>query len=45
METIPISIPSNLWYIARPDLANMVDLCVKYCCILLSYLSQLFVKN
>lgn len=26
METIPISIPSNLWYIARPDLPNKVDL-------------------
>ena len=26
METIPISIPSNLWYVARPDLPNKVDL-------------------
>ena len=25
MESIPISIPSNLWYIARPDLPNKVD--------------------
>ena len=25
MESIPISIPSNLWYIARTDLPNKVD--------------------
>ena len=25
MESIPISTPSNRWYIARPDLPNKVD--------------------